>query len=339
LLLNRGFRSSADLKVNVVFPQETALPNPLPKEITNFKDAVAWFLRQPDYVAPKVKVLADLYQGSSDLFHKNDAYSESPETSGGICQGMALTWIKKNNVAGGSKAFRTEANTSWDTFAKAQVEITHRKLSLRPHNDELIRRNKAFAEEVSNVKADRAYALETGFVADIKHSVIPPKTQAEITSAIQALSKAQQGLKDFAAQLQEETHGMYASMVFQTDSQSHKLEKLFESVTLADVVPKIRGDSGRHPAYYMVNMNQAGGHCIAIHAAYHPRLLDANSCEFQFDSINTLYDFLGDYWQVYKRSGFAAARVEIYRFDVQVTQSTRELVGNKRALMADIRGA
>jgi hypothetical protein len=51
------------------------------------------------------------------------------------------------------------------------------------------------------------------------------------------------------------------------------------------------------------------------------------------------HDFLGDYWQVYKRSGFAAARVEIYRFDVQVTQSTRELVGNKRALMADIRGA
>jgi hypothetical protein len=83
------------------------------------------------------------------------------------------------------------------------------------------------------------------------------------------------------------------------------------------VVTKIQSDQGSQPAFYLINFNTSStvGHTVAIHAGAAPRLLDANSCEFSFDSMATLYAFLADYWQIYERSGFAQATVEVMRFD------------------------
>ncbi|HXR37631.1 MAG TPA: hypothetical protein VN776_00980 [Terracidiphilus sp.] len=297
------------------------MPNPLPPHITTFKEAVKWFLEQSDYAPPKVKVLAELYQATSDLFPSKDEFSGTIDVSGGVCQGMALTWIKKNNASGGADAFRKESATNWDTFANAQITIKHRKLCLKPQLEELTSKTKAFDEERLKWKAEVAYGKETGMMASIKHSVVAPKTTVEIDTAIQGLSKTSKELKAMKTQLEKDAGDMYASMVFATDSQAQRFEEMSQGLSLSRVVPEIRGDAGMHPTYYMINMTESSGHCIAVHAAYRPRLLDANGCEFQFDSMNTLYAFLQDYWQIYKRAGYASARVEIYRFGVRLTKS------------------
>jgi hypothetical protein len=74
----------------------------------------------------------------------------------------------------------------------------------------------------------------------------------------------------------------------------------------------------------LINLNEDTGHTIAVHAAYRPRLLDANGCEFQFDCMDTLYQFMSDYWQIYKRCGFSNASVEVYRFEIRATKRNTE---------------
>lgn len=296
------------------------MANPLPGQITTFKEAVQWFLQQPDYAMPRTKVLAELYQATNDLFPSQEEFSGAIDVSGGVCQGMALTWIKKNNSVGGAEEFRDKAATNWETFAGAQVSINHKKRCLKMNKAQLRQETEEYLARDAALKSDLAYAQQTGILASMKHSVTPPKSSAEIGNTIQSLLATKTDLDQRRALLNQDIENMYPSMIFDNANLANRFENLPGNATLAQVGTKILADSGKHPAYYMVNMHETSGHCIAIHAAYRPRLMDANGCEIQFDGMPTLINFLEDYWQIYRRAGFASANADIYRFDLRISK-------------------
>ncbi|HXR37630.1 MAG TPA: YopT-type cysteine protease domain-containing protein [Terracidiphilus sp.] len=252
----------------------------------------------------------ELYQASNPLLPKDQG------ASGGICQGMALEWIKTNSTIGGADSFRATATKDWDTFAKTQVKVTHEKRSIKSRNEGLDRRVEALEQKRLQLRAEIAYAQETGVLASAKHWFSPPMTKGQTAIATNALIKENAVRISDETQLYAESKDIYPKYVFPSGNPSQNFAKLAGNLALSQVVTEIQNDQGNQPAYYMVNMSDTAGHSIAIEAAASPRLMDANSCEFQFDSRTTFYAFLADYWQIYEKAGITSARVSIYRFDV-----------------------
>ncbi len=299
------------------------MPNPLPSQISKFKDAVNWFLEQPDYQKPKVEVLTTIYQATNALYPSKDEYMGLADVSGGVCQGMALEWIKKNGLAGGGEDFRKLVASDWTSFAGSQLSISHAKRCIKQLQAQLDVRRDALDKDINALQADSKYQKETGFLASIKHAVSPPMTIEQRSQGIASAKKRTAELQSEQSGLMADTEAMYTNRVFDSGSPNKKFKKLSGGLSFSQIGTTIQGDQGNHPAYYMINLagDQAdSGHCVAAHAAFHPRLLDANSCEFRFESMTTFYSFLSDYWQIYERAGYASTRSSLYRFDVRVSR-------------------
>ena len=183
---------------------------------------------------------------------------------------------------------------------------------------QLQERAQAVVSGLKQMKEEEAYGKETGVLASLKHLVTPPKTNIQLNQTTHQLGQKMLDVKTETQKLKEYGDELYAKRVFDSGNSAQKFAKLSSGGVLSQVVTELQKDQGSQPAFYMINANvtPTRGHTVAIHAASHPRLLDANSCEFAFDSMTTLYGFLNDYWQIYDRVGYGAAKVEIFRFDV-----------------------
>lgn len=294
------------------------MPNIIPKEIKTFKGAIEWLLQQDDYKKPKANVLIELYQGTNKLFPKGDSFQKDTEVSGGICQGMALEWIKKNSAIGGAQEFRLMASKSWELFASNQIAISHMKRTIKILNAEILKETLQLEKEIIQLKSERSYMRESGFFASIKHTVVKPMDSNTLTSEIEKVGDKKREIEKKQALLKQDTEEMYASRVLSQGVQSGKFTKVSESVDLDALSLLILQDAGHQPAYYMINLDKDdAGHCLALHAAYRPRIMDANGCEIQFDSMNTCLAFLNDLWLIYKRVDYLKG--QLYRFDVRLT--------------------
>jgi hypothetical protein len=290
--------------------------NPLPTHLKTFRDALVWLLERPDYASPRVRVLAELYQGANPLFRSAIAGTGDAKV-GGVCQGMALEWIKGNSVRGGGEEFRRTAGHNWDTFAAAQVAVSHFRRRLRPKYEDWERRSAAARAQYQKLKSEAAYAKETGWLASAKQLFVPPMSPDKIGDAAGLLKVKLDSLDREHEALQAHEMNMYAGIVFPSGDATQKPHFLGGNLNFERLVSKIQGDEGSQPAYYMVMMAEERGHCIAIQGAGHPRLLDANGCELKFESRTLLYAFLNDYWQIYKRAGYASPTLDLFRFEVR----------------------
>lgn len=298
------------------------MPNILPSQIKTFKEALKWLLDRTDYKSPKVRVLAELYQGSNPLYPSTHEFSE---VEGGVCTGMALEWIKKNKLGGGGDEFRKMAKTNWESFAISQISYAHQKRLLRPEVEKNRMRGEEVGRRIGELTPDVEYAEEEGLFADIKHFISPPKPKKELEDQIKKLHSQSLRVKQRAARTLEKSDAILARGVFGTDG-TFNFSRVTGDVELLQIGSNIQYDQGKFPAYYLISLHgrSDNGHSIAVHAAYRPRLLDANGCELQFESMTTFYAFLADYWQIYQRTGYSTSRATIYRFNIRIAPTARQ---------------
>jgi hypothetical protein len=237
---------------------------------------------------------------------------------------MALEWIKKNKL-GGAKAFRDIAKNNWEPFAISQMNYKHKKLLLKP---EVERNNRHIAQverRIRELTPDVVYAEEEGLIADVKHFFSPPKPKQQLDAEIRKMEARSIQLKARADKTLKKSDDILSVEVFGADG-GYSFSREKANVQLLQIGPSIQSDQGLFPAYYMVIIAATGDdvHTIAVHAAYRPRLMDANGCELQFESMPTFYEFLADYWQIYQRAGYATSSATIFRFNIRLAFTPRQ---------------
>lgn len=288
----------------------------LPPYLTTFKGLLEYLLAQPKFAKPNVTVLAELYQGTSDLLPPKS------KSEGGLCHGMAVEWIKSNSRAGGQLEFRKTAATDWKSFATAQESINHKKHQGRLLMAKEMIKFRSTMKENDNLKEKEKYASQTGFFATVQHLFDPPMSSSQLQSADLALKKKIGETSVQITKLKDSGTELLASAVFDDPADYHKMTRVDRDLSQSLVGFWIQMDEGSQPAYYIINMVHPGeaglGHAIAIHGAHRPRLMDANGCELQFASKTILYDFLDEYWKLYERFKMGDMKVDLYRYDIRL---------------------
>jgi hypothetical protein len=285
--------------------------------IETFKDAVEWFLKQSDYKKPKVAVLAEIYQGSNDLFPDGAEFSGDPNTDveSGVCQGMAVEWIRMCGlgVAGGAKGFRRKVKGDWEIFAETQIAIRHSKRCTKAFRQDLFARVEAWNKAKRQLKADKNASKKAG---RFKRLVNPHQRRGRIDRRNQSLVGEGAEIASELQTLQSYPALIYANRVFAGDADAGQCEIVASELTFAGVGPALIGDQGNFPAYYMVTLSGDRGHTFAVHTTQKARLMDANTCEFEFGGPTAFYGFFKDYLQIYERLGFEDGKLRLYRFDI-----------------------
>lgn len=289
----------------------------LPQDIKNFKGLLQWLLLQPKFAKPAVTVLAELYQGTSELLPPKS------KSEGGLCHGMAVEWIKSNGRAGGQVQFRKTAATDWKSFATTQEIVNHKKEQGRLLAAKEVVKFKSLQTENNALKEKEKYASQTGFFAGVQHLFDPPMSPSQLQSAHLAIKQKTSETSARFAKLKDAGIELYAASVFDDPADYHRMTRVQNDSSLSFIGIWIQIDEGDQPAYYLINMippdGKGLGHAIAIHGAHRPRLMDANGCELQFASMATLYTFLDEYWKIYERFGFGEMKVDLYRYDIRLS--------------------
>jgi hypothetical protein len=309
----------------------------IPRTIKTVKAAVTWLLDQNEYKKPAVTLLKEIYQGSNPLFNAETSASGSfADVSEGVCQGMAVEWIKANSVAKGIDGFRNSIDSDWTPFAVKQREIANNKGILRGKLSKLEADGEQFTKLYQETKSENERRKDPGFMYSWLGFGTPPVSQFAINARLQVLDKKDAEIDQQKLALEQEVEQLYQEMVFDPGLGSNKFKCVEKGFPLAEVGVKVQGDQGRHPSYYLINLKGDSGHSVAIHAAYRPRFLDANSCEFQFASMNTMYDFLTDYWEIYRRAGYGNGTSTLYRYQIRAVPSDLVLQYTVRSNMGAV---
>ena len=248
------------------------VPSNLPADIKTFRKAVEFWVKS---YKGELEVLTELYQATNDLFPKDFGVTADTDVSGGVCEGMALEWIKKNSLGSGDE-FESQVKNDWTNFAVNSIRIKHIMLSLADTQKELEAQRQKLLAEFERLEEWKAL-----------------KDPASREQLNHARRKFNESLNAFEAKVAGEKrliYKAYLTVLNQTDKSILQIEQVGGTVSLAQVGSTILGDQGNQSAYYLINMDPPGksGHAIAIHACATPRLLDANSCEFGFKSLNGL---------------------------------------------------
>jgi hypothetical protein len=275
------------------------VPSNLPAEIKTFPKAVEFWVKSYN---GELEVLTKLYQATNELFPKDSGFSADADVSGGVCEGMALEWIRQNTLGSGDE-FESQVESDWTNFAVNQIRIKHSMLFLVDTQKELEAQRQKLLAEDKRLDAWKA-AKDRASQEQLNHAT---RNFNESLNAFEAKVTAEKCL----------IYDAYLSVLNQTYNGILQIKQVGKKISLALVGSTILGDQGNQSAYYIINMDPPGksGHTIAIHACDTPRLLDANSCEFGFKSLGRLISFLDDLLGFYERfTSYKAAQVTIYRY-------------------------
>ncbi len=309
----------------------------IPTTIKSVKAAIAWLLQQDEYKKPNVVIIKYIYQGSNPIFKAETSTGSSfSDVSEGVCQGVAVEWIKANGVAKGIDAFRTSVDSDWKPFMAKQREIANNKGILKTKLSKFEAEGEKFKQLYLEAKSEQQRRKDPGVLYSWLGVGTAPISDTAFDARLQALTKKDVELNRQKQELEADTEKLYQEMVFDPGIGGNKFKRVDKDFPISEVGAKLQSDQGRHPAYYLINLKGDSGHSVAVHAAYRPRFLDANSCEFQFASMTKMYDFLTDYWEIYRRAGYGNGTSTLYRYQIRAVASDLVLQYTVRSSMFNV---
>jgi hypothetical protein len=229
------------------------------------------------------------------------------EASEGLCRGIAIEWIRLglNNQHG---EFEKEAaEPKWDTFKQVQAQLSSRLRTLAPQ----------IAKENFKIDVSTQIALK----------IAEATKKARSTPEDPRLEKEREAIRTVAADLQRRQTDIVAAgaeirarFVFGGGPGECKVvDPLIEFAKFVNDFPQIMKDHG--VGFYLVetHFGTGRGHTVAFQNAKFPAMLDANSSEFIFDSLDdpAFRNFFTRYWNIIPDplgSQIRASQASIYKF-------------------------
>lgn len=242
----------------------------------------------------KAKFLLEIYQSEAGRL-KGGSFDEFTRAGNGVCAAMAAEWIRLNLLDERSgeqmDIFRTLVGSNWQLhlhFVAKQHERSEqieRIKTLSAEADLLI----AKARSVSDIHKDPS-ALRKVFYAKSIPSVSAVNTHIrEANAATQRFEKAKQDYLD----------GISGFL--------SKAERLQEGKPISNLVVNLKTLLSKK-GYYFLEITPQGeseGHAMAFQTVGLPRLLDANTCEWEFMTFASLCSFWTEYFLKFYQTEYA----------------------------------
>lgn len=236
-------------------------------------------------------VVNEIYQGSNKAYkkfvkHSNSVFSDIGE---GICHAVAVQWIRhhrENNRDAFSYLLQKEIHS----FGIIQQNISDEKAKYEQQQLAINGRYQNAREEINRILpllAEEGRSLEEA-----------ERTHQEVLDVQEEINKTQneQGI------LIDNINKMYATWVFANDEM--ELYRKIPNTEFYDLPTDFNALFPREDCYYYLSMqrNRDGGHGVAFYTGSNdlpPVFIDANSCEFEFNDLDHMYEFLSQYWLIY----------------------------------------
>jgi hypothetical protein len=317
----------------------------IPNGIRTIREACEWLLKQPPYSAG-AKVVKEIYQGSSELLTKAAAKlgKQEAEQFGdvmeGVCHGMAVTWIRSSSQIGGIEGFHEIVDKDWQPFALEQDQIHHQKAGLETRIEAIQADRAKIRAKGKEIDEEIEYQQNPGFLYAVAGFGKKPLTGPEVRRKLLNHTADLQEIDDRIAKVGQYEKDMRASYVFDKNTDFNKFELAARSVAFLTLVGSLNDYLSADPAFYLLELNKTGaGHAVAFHAAYRPRFMDANSCEFQFTDMQTFHSFFVDYMDIYSRMGYRGGNCSLLRYRIRLAKGRAAVHTLMIPVLADLRRA
>lgn len=298
----------------------------IPNSVRTIREACEWLLQQPPYSAG-AKVVKEIYQGSNVLLRKAADHLGRQETEQfgdvmeGVCHGMAVTWIRSSSQIGGIEGFHEMVAKDWKPFALAQDQIHHQKAGLETRIEAIQKDRTQVRAEGKQLDEEIEYQKNPGFLYSFTGFGKNPLTGPEIRQKLLQQTADLKKIDERIVKVGQYESDMRASYVFDQNTDFNKFELAARSVAFLTLVGSLNDYLIADPAFYLLELNKTGaGHAVAFHAAYRPRFMDANSCEFQFTDMQTFHSFFVDYMDIYGRMGYRGGKCTLLRYKIRLAK-------------------
>lgn len=250
-------------------------------------------------------LLLEIYQSDAGRLGGAVATTNFDRTLNGVCAALAAEWIRLSLVderkGEEMKLFREMVQSGWRLhvhFMNRQQEMSSeiaRIQNLSNEADELI----AKASSSREIHSDPS-ALRKIFYA----KSIP--TVSEVNAKIRAANVATQAFNNAKQAYLDSLSGFLS-----------KAKVLTEKKPIAELAVNF-GSLFSKKGYYYLSITPKGssdGHALAVHTVGLPRLLDANTCEWQFSTMADLSRCWAEYFQKFYLKDYAGGTFSITHFD------------------------